>query len=215
MIVADGILGEALTATEYKAAYDAEAKRLLANKIVLARILKECVDEYKDCSLEDIEMYIEGEPHIGDIPVHRYSPDRNVSCMNTEDKTNTEGTQFFDIRFYAALPNSNERIGLIINVEAQNNFDPGYALVRRGIYYCCRMLSAQHGETFIGEHYENLKKVYSIWVCPHAPVKYSDTITTYRIIEEYTKGRYIEKPDNYDLLQVAWSISMMTIPLTV
>ena len=56
-------------------------------------------------------------------------------------------------------------IALIINVEAQNDFYPGYPLIKRGIYYCCRMISSQYGREFTGPHYEKIKKVYSIWIC--------------------------------------------------
>ena len=34
---------------------------------------------------------------------------------------------------------------MIINIEVQNDFYPGYPLVKRGIYYGGRMLSAQYG----------------------------------------------------------------------
>ena len=45
------------------ARYDAACKRLLANKQVLARILKSCVPEFYDCDCKDIESkYIEGTP---------------------------------------------------------------------------------------------------------------------------------------------------------
>ena len=33
----------------------------------------------------------------------------------------------------------------MINVEAQNDFYPGYPLVKRGIYDCSRMISPQYG----------------------------------------------------------------------
>ena len=35
--------------------YDAAAKSFLANKVILARILKHCVKEFADCDLKDIE----------------------------------------------------------------------------------------------------------------------------------------------------------------
>lgn len=60
----------------------------------------------------------------------------------TEDSTMTEGTVTFDIRFRAIIPHNGETVTLIINVEAQNNFYPGYPLIKRGIYYCYRMISA-------------------------------------------------------------------------
>lgn len=58
----------------------------------------------------------------------------------------------------ATAPKSGELIRLIINVEAQNNFYPGYPLIKRGIYYCSRMISAQYGTEFSASHYEDIKK---------------------------------------------------------
>ena len=54
------------------ASYDDIAKRFLAHKLLLAQILKEVVEEFKDCPLRDIaEKYIEGEPavNISEIPL--------------------------------------------------------------------------------------------------------------------------------------------------
>ena len=42
-----------------KAGYDTACKQILSNRVVLAWILKSCVDEYRDCSIQDIaEKYI-------------------------------------------------------------------------------------------------------------------------------------------------------------
>ena len=41
-----------------KAAYDQLAKRVLSRKIILAHILKETVEEFADCSVDDIEKNI-------------------------------------------------------------------------------------------------------------------------------------------------------------
>lgn len=68
--------------------------------------------------------------------------------------TLTEGTLFYNVRFDAIAPKSadsteqEEVIRLIINVEAQTKFKPGYPLTKRAIYYCSRMISAQHGPIF-------------------------------------------------------------------
>lgn len=42
-------------AGSYKASLDTTCKKLLANKIILAWILKNCVEEYKDCTIREIE----------------------------------------------------------------------------------------------------------------------------------------------------------------
>ena len=41
-----------------------------------------------------------------------------ISGMDTEDKSVREGTVTYDIRFRAIVPDSEEQIALIINVEA-------------------------------------------------------------------------------------------------
>ena len=51
--------------------YDEACKQVLANKIILAWILKACVREYNDYSVEEIAAkYIEGEPEVSKSTVH-------------------------------------------------------------------------------------------------------------------------------------------------
>ena len=167
--------------------------------------MKSCLTEYADCTVNEIaEKYIEEKPQVTEIPV---APDerQNTSVIQgtgVEDTTITEGTVTFDIRFHAGVPVSSEQIGLIINIEAQNQFYPGYPLTKRGIYYCCRMISSQYGTVFTGSHYEKLKKVYSVWICMDPPKSRENTITRYFIQEGNLIGRVREPVKNYDLLSV-------------
>ena len=167
--------------------------------------MKSCLAEYADCTVNEIaEKYIEEKPQVAQIPV---APDerQNTSVIQgtgVEDTTITEGTVTFDIRFHAGVPVSSEQIGLIINIEAQNQFYPGYPLTKRGIYYCCRMISSQYGSVFTGYHYEKLKKVYSVWICMDPPKSRENTITRYFIQEGNLIGRVREPVKNYDLLSV-------------
>lgn len=82
--------------------------------------------------------------------------------MSTEDKSPNEGTVTYDIRFYAAAPGSQGRIGLILNVEAQSDFYPGYPLVKRGIYYCCRMVSLFSMELRASEKKQILEREFGL-----------------------------------------------------
>ena len=93
-------------------------------------------------------------------------------------------------------------ISLIINVEAQNDYYPGYPLITRGVYYCCRMISSQYGREFTGPDYGKLKKVYSIWICMNPPKNKENTITRYRLVEEHLVGEAVEPVGNYDLLSI-------------
>ena len=120
--------------------------------------------------------------------------------MNTEDASINEGTVTYDIRFYALAPVSGERIRLIINAEAQNDFYPGYPVVKRNIYYCSRLISSQHGTEFEDSHYEQIKKVYSIFICMDPPKYRRNTINCYSIQEKNVIGNAKEKKENYDLM---------------
>ena len=91
---------------------------------------------------------------------------------------------------------------MIVNVEAQNKFYPGYPLIKRGVFYGSRMISAQDGSVFTKSHYEKLRKVYSIWICTNPPKKRENTITRYHITEENLIGNVHEKVEYYDLLSV-------------
>ena len=59
------ILYKDLEVSRAKEIYDESCKNILANKIILAWIMKSCMKEYKDCSIRDVaDHYIEGIPEI-------------------------------------------------------------------------------------------------------------------------------------------------------
>lgn len=213
--IVENQLAHTIRQTENDARYDKATKKLLANKLVLAHIMKGCVKEYRFCSVEDIaEKYIEGDPEIGTVGVHTDDTNREYHAVadnsivgsNTEDATLTEGTIYYDVRFNAIAPKQGsepeELIRLIINVEAQNRFKPGYPLIKRAIYYCSRMISAQHGSVFTKAEYGKIKKVYSIWVCTNPPEEFQNSITSYSIEAEPLIGNAAEKVEDYDLMSV-------------
>lgn len=196
-------MAQGLHSTDDSAGYDAACKRVLSEKAILARIMKACLAEYRDCPVRDIEeKYIEGQPQVSSVPVLPDEEGSVISGLDTEDKSVHEGTVTYGIRFRAIAPDSGELIGLIVNVEAQNNFYPGYPLTKRGVYYCSRMISSQYGREFTGSHYEKLKKVYSIWICMNPPRRRENTITRYRLTEEHLVGEAVEPVQNYDLLSI-------------
>lgn len=114
----------------------------------------------------------------------------------------------YDVRFDAIAPTSEgstaqkDVIRLIINVEAQTAFNPGYPLTKRAIYYCSRMISAQHGPIFTNSEYGKIRKVYSIWVCTHPTKEFQNTLIRYSIRPEQLIGNAVEKSENYDLMSV-------------
>ena len=199
----ESTLAKMISTAREKAAYDRACKRLLANKIILAWIMKSCLTEYRDCEIPGIaSKYIEGEAQISEVAVHpdEKAESQQITGLNTEDSTINEGTITYDIRFRAIVPGTGEKISLIINIEAQNDFYPGYPIVKRNLYYCCRLVSSQYGTEFTNSHYEKIKKVYSIFICMNPPNYRKNTINQYSIQEEKVVGLYEEDIMNYDLL---------------
>lgn len=196
-------ISKSIRSADDRANYDVACKRLLSEKMILAWILKGCVEEFRNCDVKDIaSRYIEGEPQVSEVPV---APDETnaatvIHGIGTEDTTQTEGTVTYDICFLASVPSSTEKIHMIVNLEAQNDFYPGYPLIKRGIYYCSRMISAQYGTEFVAAQYGNIRKVASIWVCTNPPKSRENTITSYSITEKNLVGTVEEPVENYDLM---------------
>ena len=157
-----------------KAQYDENAKKLLSNKIFLAHILKGTVTEFKDANPRDIISLIEGEPYVSTVSVEPgmtnqvlENPKSKIKGSNTENMETKEGAIRFDIIFYVRMKDGISQI--IVNIEAQKNSSPGYPLMNRAIFYTCRMISSQKERDFSNSNYNDIKRVYSIWVCMNMP----------------------------------------------
>lgn len=192
-------LANAIDTVGDDAIYDDACKRLLSYKDVLARILKECVSEYKGYDIETIKNCIGKNISVSKEAVHQFE---RVVNENTEDGTVTEGLVKFDIKFTAITPDK-EHIQLIINVENQNDYFPGYSLVKRCIYYACRLISAEHGTVFKNDDYGKIAKVYTIWICTDNFKKEEPRITEFVLDKKELLGKsYPIKKKDYDLLDI-------------
>ncbi|MCM1508228.1 MAG: hypothetical protein NC177_14030 [Ruminococcus flavefaciens] len=181
--------------------YDALAKNLLAHKEVIANILKYAVREFRNCSIKEIISCLNGNPEIATEPVDdEYPPKMDIA--GSETVSASEGTRTYDIKFKVKLPNKDEEIELIINIEAQSSSHPGYIIEKRGVYYLCRMISSQYNVEFKNSDFNKLKKVYSIWICTHSPKKIANTITRYSLKPECVVGNVPDCPKNYDLMEL-------------
>ena len=79
-----------------------------------------------------IEECIEGEPEISTVRVNPGETNETISGLPNENKVQGEGSVYYDIRFFAALPAEVGRIRLLINLEAQKDYYPGYQIPTRG-----------------------------------------------------------------------------------
>ena len=205
-------LARTIDMTQYKSQYDAACKKLLGNRYVLAWILKTTVEEFKEYSIQDIaEAYIEGIPSASHHqPVTAEVPNGSIKGITGESTEPEEGTVTYDVHFHAVYPGKkvypvqDEKIfaKIYVNVEAQKDFYPGYFIPKRGVFYCCRMISAQYNRDFVPPHYNDIKKVYSIWICMNPPKKAANTITKYQMRKEDFVGMTEDIPESYDLLSV-------------
>ena len=162
-------LRQTLTKTEKEAQYDAAAKCLLGEKVILAHILIRTIDEFKGMTADEVVLLIEGEPYIGQVPVEPGATNRKIEYGSTritgmtENAEMNEGTTFFDIIFYVRMRNGRSKI--IINVEAQRKEPDKYRIINRAIFYVGRMISSQKEREFTGMNYDDIEPVYSIWIC--------------------------------------------------
>ena len=73
------------------------------------------------------------------------------------------GYILFDIIFYMRLKAGCSKI--IINVEAQRKEPAEYDIINRAVFYVSREISSQKNREFVNSNYNDIKKVYSIWIC--------------------------------------------------
>lgn len=164
-------IANAVNAAGDKAQYDTRVKRLLAQKSILAHILVKTVAEFKGMKPEDVVKYIEGEPSISVVPVepglaNMEKPDaagQRIVGLNTENAEINEGLVRFDIIFYVRMKNGLSQI--IVNIEAQKDEPTEYKILNRAIFYVSRLISSQKERDFVNTNYDDIKQVFSIWIC--------------------------------------------------
>ena len=164
-------IANAVNAAGDKAQYDTRVKRLLAQKSILAHILVKIVDEFKGMKPEDVVKYIEGEPSISVVPVEpglanmekTDATGQRIVGLNTENAEINEGLVRFDIIFYVRMKNGLSQI--IVNIEAQKDEPTEYKILNRAIFYVSRLISSQKERDFVNTDYDDIKQVFSIWIC--------------------------------------------------
>ena len=170
-------IANAVNAAGDKAQYDIRVKRLLAQKSILAHILVKTVDEFKGMKPEDVVKYIEGEPSISVVPVEpglanmekTDATGQRIVGLNTENAKINEGLVRFDIIFYVRMPSivgrKNGLSQIIVNIEAQKDEPTEYKILNRAIFYVSRLISSQKERDFVNTNYDDIKQVFSIWIC--------------------------------------------------
>lgn len=185
--------------------YDAAAKQLLACRPILAFVLKNTIEELADCTVEEIaNELIDGEVRTSDAPVHaREVRSPLVVGVRNEDNSLDEGTIFYDMLLRVKLPTGDGSLGVIVNLEP-HSYETDYPVLKRAIYYCARLLSAQRGWGRAGSDYGAIEKVYSVWLLTGSQAATEGGITTYAFEEKKLCGTFGHERSDYDLAEVVF-----------
>ncbi len=147
-------IAQNLDVADEKAKYDASARKLVAQKSVLAYILKSALDEFADIPVKQIaEEFIEGTPQVSEAAVHQDHPDAvssgeskemlngsdRIEGMPTEDIAVREGTVRYDIRFLTRVPGGDDRMEIIVNVEVQSRDTEVTEEISREVSQVCNL----------------------------------------------------------------------------
>ena len=199
----DTEIKNAVSATDQDAQYDDKAKRLLGNKIILAHILVKTVDEFKGMNPKEVVSYIEGEPLIGVVPVEpgltnagKEENGQRIVGMNTENAEINEGLVRFDIIFYVRMKDGISQV--IVNLEAQKDEPTSYHILNRAVFYVSRLVSSQKERDFVKTNYNDIKRVFSIWVCMNMDENSMDYV---HLMDDKLLGSYPWK-GGLDLLNI-------------
>lgn len=193
--IADTIERNSLTAK-----YDASVKEMLADKQILARILKYSLEDFAN---EELSVIIESmdEPVISKIRMEPgHSNWGKIQRTSEEDLVIGESGIYYDIRF--SVYRGKTPIKILINIEAQKSTNPrklGYHLDNRVIYYLGRMVSSQKEVEFEKSQYDDLKAVRSIWICMDSGDD-EDSINRIRLKQENVFGKEMDL-ENIDKVQ--------------
>lgn len=196
-------LKNAVLATDRDAQYDNSAKRLIAHKIILARILIKTVEKFKGMDPLEVAALIEGIPYISTVPVElgltnavHFQNGKRIVGFNTENQELNEGLVRFDIVFYVRMKDGLSQI--IINVEAQKDEPSDYKILNRAVFYVSRLISSQKEKDFENSSYDDIKCVYSIWICMNME---ENTMSHIHLTKEDMIGSY-EWKGNLNLLNI-------------
>mgnify|MGYP002069464223 CR=1 FL=1 len=195
-----------ITADDYKELamqYDEQAKKILSYKSILAFILSKTVNELKEMPAKEIEKLIEDDIYISKIPVdpgqtNKKSGER-ITGMNTENAETNEGLIRYDILFKVKTSKEmKESYAIIINIEMQKEETRKYNLINRAIYYICRLISSQKQREFVKMNFDDITKVYSIWIVANMK---SDSVNRIHLTQDTLYGKFKLNCDS-DLINI-------------
>ena len=161
---------------------DEELKDRLMNKEILAYIASQFVDDFAHMSWKQVLPYLEDPLSFG------------VNRGDRERSDREHGSIRYDILVRLRSPRGKDkRIGVLLNIEGQNEVRSYEAVKRRMLYYTCRLVSEQKEDVFTNDRYEDLAEVVSVWIFLRPAEKDQG-----RVVEWSMAGRQLSDLDESD-----------------
>ena len=161
---------------------DEELKDRLMSKEILAYIASQFVDDFAHMSWKQVLPYLEDPLSFG------------VNRGDRERSDREHGSIRYDILVRLRSPRGKDkRIGVLLNIEGQNEVRSYEAVKRRMLSYPCRLVSEQKEDVFTNDRYEDLAEVVSVWLFLRPAEKDQG-----RVVEWSMAGRQLSDLDESD-----------------
>ena len=161
---------------------DDELKHRLMSKEILAYIASQFVDDFATMGWRQVLPYLEDPLSFG------------VNRGDRERSDREHGSIRYDILVRLRSPRGKDkRIGVLLNIEGQNEVRSYEAVKRRMLYYTCRLVSEQKEDVFTNDRYEDLAEVVSVWIFLRPAEKDQG-----RVVEWSMAGRQLSDLDESD-----------------
>ena len=173
--------------------YDANFKRIIANKSLLCYILKNFVDEYKEVEESEIRKLLN---------VNLLEDIKSQKILSLQKEFKDEyGKIELDQLIGVKLPKQNGQIGIFINFEMQRSVSKDISILPRAIYYVSKVITMQKESVFKHMEYSKLLKVYGIWIVMIGGEE-ANSLNHYRSDEYSVLGNYHEEKKDYDKSEI-------------
>ena len=182
-------IGSEETERRYYKQLDADFKRIVHNTDILSNVIGELVSEL---NAKDIE-FIKGCVSPDDLP--------RKAGLETEMHNDRGEYVIMDNLFSITIPGEKE-IGIMLNIEAQGDSEPGYPILNRALYYASGIVFNQKGTVFRESHYENMRKTYSIWFILQPKHGDENTILRYPLMKIPGLKKKKSNSEDCDMLEI-------------
>lgn len=184
---------------------NAAAIKILSQRSIQARLLKQIVSEYARIPIPEIENQLIENGELLKIALYPDEQPTRISGKDTADSTEDEGTIYYDFINEVRLPSeyASEHVSKIeVNTEPQGKPNPGYPLVNRKIYYSDRRISSQYNRFFFHARYEMMMPVVSFWIVFSPSIGLRNSIEEISRVKSFLYGGGGSPPEKIPLERI-------------